>query len=160
MRVKQIVDEVFQDYKKTSMLLVSIGCTWKCCKEGGFPVEICQNSLQARLKTVKIPKEEVLERYLSNPLTQAVVVGGLEPFDQFWEVLDLLSYFRSQGVSDDFVIYTGYTESEVDAMLKLLTDFPNVVIKFGRYIPDTESVFDEVLGVRLASKNQYAVKVS
>jgi len=160
MKVKQIVEEVFQDYKKASMLIVCHSCTWKCCTEGGFPVSVCQNSPHALSKTVEISKEEILDRYLSNPLTSAVVVGGLEPLDQFEDVWKLLMYFRSQGVSDDFVIYTGYTLLEKLDQVELLTEFPNVIIKFGRYIPGRVSIFDEVLGVDLASDNQYAVKVS
>ena len=31
----------------------------------------------------------------------------------------------------------------------------NLYVKYGRFIPDQQSVFDEVLGVNLASQNQY-----
>ena len=40
-----------------------------------------------------------------------------------------------------------------------LKDFENVIIKFGRYIPNDENKFDEILGVKLASKNQYAMRL-
>ena len=33
----------------------------------------------------------------------------------------------------------------------------NIIIKFGRFIPDQKSTFDSVLGVELASQNQYAL---
>jgi hypothetical protein len=38
--------------------------------------------------------------------------------------------------------------------------FDNIIVKFGRFIPDDEKRFDEVLGVELASHNQYAEVIS
>ncbi len=71
---------------------------------------------------------------------------------------------RSAGNNDDIVIYTGYTEEEVVTNFKnyflLLQKYPNIIIKFGRFIPDQKAHFDEVLGVNLRSNNQYAKKIS
>ena len=50
-------------------------------------------------------------------------------------------------------------EEIIDQVEKLM-DFKNIIIKFGRYIPDRPSKFDEVLGVTLASDNQYAERIS
>ena len=36
----------------------------------------------------------------------------------------------------------------------------NIVIKYGRYIPGQTPHYDEVLGVKLASDNQYAERIS
>ena len=60
--------------------------------------------------------------------------------------------------NDDVVFYSGYTEEELEkaGLLEWLTSYGNVVIKFGRFLPNQESHYDEVLGVQLASKNQYA----
>jgi hypothetical protein len=41
-----------------------------------------------------------------------------------------------------------------------LQKYPNIIVKFGRFIPDAESKFDEVLGITLASYNQFAIKIS
>ena len=41
-----------------------------------------------------------------------------------------------------------------------LKQFPNIIIKFGRFIPNQQSHYDEVLGINLASDNQYAKKIS
>ena len=38
--------------------------------------------------------------------------------------------------------------------------YSNIIIKFGRFIPNREPHFDEVLGVNLASNNQYAKRIS
>ena len=62
--------------------------------------------------------------------------------------------------NDDIVIYTGYTEEESAEIIKELSKEKNIIIKFGRFIPDQESHYDEVLGVNLASPNQYARRIS
>lgn len=58
-----------------------------------------------------MPDCAIVQRYLSNPLTSAVVIGGLEPFDQKEELLHLIDEFRRY-TEDTIVIYTGYTEEE------------------------------------------------
>ena len=79
---------------------------------------------------------------------------------QFEEILNLVSYFRKNNCRDDFVIYTGYYETEVADKVSLLQNFNNIIIKYGRFIPDSNSVFDNVLGINLNSENQHAVKIS
>ena len=44
-------------------------------------------------------------------------------------------------------------------LFHMLRKYPNIIIKYGRYIPDQEPHQDEVLGVRLASNNQYAERM-
>ena len=62
--------------------------------------------------------------------------------------------------SNTIVIYTGYYESEIEEQLAKLSIFQNIIIKYSRVIPNQENHFDEVLGVYLASDNQYAKKIS
>ena len=81
--------------------------------------------------------------------------GGLEPFDSWNELIDLIYHLR-QKTNDDIVIYTGYNKNEILDKLERLSQYENIIVKFGRYIPDQELHFDEVLGVKLASDNQYA----
>lgn len=61
---------------------------------------------------------------------------------------------------DDVVIYTGYYPDEIKDALDVLKGFNNIIIKFGRYIPNRQSRYDEILGVTLASDNQYAERIS
>ena len=42
----------------------------------------------------------------------------------------------------------------------ILKKFKNIIVKFGRYRPNFQKHFDEVLGVELASTNQYAKRIS
>ena len=62
---------------------------------------------------------------------------------------------------DDIVIYTGYTEAECKASCYIydLLRYKNIIIKFGRFVPNQEPHYDEVLGVMLASDNQYAKRL-
>lgn len=158
--VKDIVDENFQDYRKASMFIATVRCDFKCLKELGLACEICQNSKVSLMPTKKIFISEVFRRYMNNPLTSAVVIGGLEPMLQFEEILDLVSYFRNHNCNDEFVIYTGYYPEEIAKKVQLLKRFKNIIIKYGRFIPNSSSIFDNVLGVALNSENQHAVKIS
>ena len=160
MKVKAIVDENFQDYKLASMFIVTTKCDWKCCTDGGFDKSICQNSAIAKQKDIDISADEIFSRYIGNPITKAIVIGGLEPMLQFKEVLNLIKYFRDKSVNDYFVIYTGYYKEEIVEYIKDIKLYDNVIIKFGRYIPNGNSHYDEVLGIQLASSNQYGEKIS
>ena len=83
--------------------------------------------------------------------------GGLEPLEQFDELCSFLEVLRGQfQCKDDVVIYTGYYFEEVPEWIQQLATYGNVIVKFGRYIPNQKHIFDEVLGVELASDNQYA----
>lgn len=163
MRVKTIVNEDFTNYKKASMFIGTISCGGKCCIEAGIPLSVCQNDGWRSCAPIVFSDREICMRYLSNPLTSAIVIGGLEPFEQFDEVMRLLLKLRNVfDCNDDVVIYTGYTkeECEQNGWLERLSNISNVTVKFGRYIPNKPSRYDDVLGVTLASDNQYAEKIS
>lgn len=96
---------------------------------------------------------------MNNPITEAIVFGGLEPLDTVPELLNLMKEFR-QATGDDIVIYTGYKEVEIEYTLEELKRFDNVIVKFGRYIPNDRPIADKLLGVTLASSNQYAKRIS
>ena len=159
MKLKFIKRDDFVNYKKCSMFLGTISCDWKCCKENNLPCSICQNYPWSNNPVKEFNNEDIINMYLSDGLEESVVFGGLEPFLQFQELLSFISDFRKVS-DDDIVIYTGYYPSEIEKELKLLKTFSNIIIKFGRYIPDRPSRYDEVLGVTLASDNQYAEKIS
>lgn len=161
MHITSIIAEDFINYKKPSMFIGTIKCDFKCCREVGESTTMCQNHELVTGKTFDISDTEIVERYLSNPITNAIVIGGLEPFDQPDELIDLIHTFRvDYKCDDDIVIYTGYTEAELDSMLSILTSYHNIIIKFGRYVPNMPKHTDPILGVELASPNQYAKLVS
>ena len=158
-RLKGIVIEDLVNYKKPSMFLVTSTCNWKCCNEGGFDKKVCQNSSLISAPTKEIDIDNIVKLYLGDPLTQAVVIGGLEPFEQFEEIVSFIEYFR-QFSEDDIVIYTGYYEKEIYSMVEELKAYSNIVIKFGRYVPNQKPHLDKELGINLASDNQYGKRIS
>jgi len=60
---------------------------------------------------------------------------------------------------DPIIIYTGYNKNEIQC-LDILNNYNNIIIKYGRYIMGQQPHYDEVLGVKLASDNQYAEKLT
>jgi hypothetical protein len=56
------------------------------------------------------------------------------------------------------VIYTGYEEWELltNPYYEKILEYDNIVIKYGRFRPGQVPHYDEVLGVKLTSDNQYA----
>ena len=157
MRIRALVEENFQDYKKCSMLIGTAFCNWKCCRECGE--DLCQNMPLAQSPIVTMPNGDIVDRYMKNKLTSAIVFGGLEPFDQFDELIFCIDAFRRY-TFDDIVIYTGYNKDEIEGEIEYLKQFRNIIVKFGRFIPNDTPRYDEVLGITLASQNQYAERIS
>lgn len=159
MITKGIVMEDFVNYKMPCMTIEAPYCSFKCDREYGKPV--CQNGPLAHAPNLNYSIDEIIQAYISNPITRAVVFQGLEPFDSIDDLREFIFKFRIKySINDDVVIYTGYNKDEIENYLIQLKHFPNIVVKFGRYIPDSDSHFDEVLGVKLASPNQYAERIS
>ncbi|MBO7696636.1 MAG: 4Fe-4S cluster-binding domain-containing protein [Methanobrevibacter sp.] len=161
MRVIKIETERFQDYKAPSMYIGCIQCSGKCCIEAGLPIEVCINNDWRKSKIVEVSDDDIIKKYLSNPITEAIIFAGLEPFEQFDEIYYFIKKLRKEyNCLDDVVIYTGYTEEESIEYTNKLKQFENIIVKFGRYIPNQEKHYDEVLGVYLISNNQYAKRIS
>ena len=160
MLLKGIIDEDFIQYKKPSMFIITSRCDWKCCKELRVDTSMCQNEPIAQQKNIDISADRIYHRYINNEITKAVIFGGLEPFLQFDEMLDVVKIFRDNNCLDDIVVYTGYYKDEINDKINILKNYNNIIIKFGRFIPNSESYFNDVLGITLASINQYAEKIS
>lgn len=159
MRLKSIVDEDFINYKLPSMYIAFPFCTFKCEKEAN--VACCHNSFLAHAKVVEYDDDTLIKRYLKNKVSKAIVCCGLEPLDSFDELLAFLDKFRNKyHCMDDFVIYTGYNKDEILDKIEILKQYPNIIVKYGRFVPSKARSKDEVLGVTLASPNQKAEKIS
>lgn len=157
MVVKGIVDEDCSNYKKCSMFIIFPKCSLKCDHENGN--NLCQNSSLLSEPDIEISPDTICKRYLQNPLTHAIVLGGLEPFDSDGDVLALVLVLReTYKCQDDVVIYSGYTETELlcNPVYRALQKFPNIIVKFGRFRPDEEPHHDDMLGVDLVNAEQYA----
>ena len=159
MKLLTIIDEDFTNYKKPSMFLGCCYCDWKCCTEQGLPLSTCQNHPWKDSEIINISNEKLIQRYLTNTITHAIIFGGLEPLILFDEVLNFIKEFRKHS-EDDCVLYTGYYPEEIQSEINELKQFENIILKVGRYIPNHIPHEDEVLGVKLASDNQYGIKLS
>ena len=87
--LKGLVDEDLANYKKPSMYIIFPNCTFKCGRAN------CQNSALAHEEKVEIDIEYLVQRYLNNPITKAIVCGGLEPMDSFEELFSLIQEVRN-----------------------------------------------------------------
>ena len=154
MIIKGIIDEDFINYKKPSMVIQFPKCSFKCDKECGQ--QVCQNSTLATAPDIEVSIDSLVNRYLHNSITKAVVCAGLEPFDSIDDLLLLINTLRFRGCNDEVIIYTGYKENELTEFEKMFRMYGNIIIKYGRYIPNQQAHYDALLGIRLASDNQYA----
>lgn len=157
MIIKDIIDTDIVNYKEISMFIIFPVCnTFKCGKE------LCQNSKVALMPNIDISIDSIIQRYISNPLSNAIVCGGLEPFDSWDDLYQLITKIRNNNIKDVIVIYTGYTLEEISEKkyIEELKKYPNIIIKFGRFIPNQPHYYDELLGVELTSSNQYSIRIS
>lgn len=186
MILKGLIDEDFINYKKPSMVLEFPYCTFKCDKECGS--QVCQNSSLAAAPNIEVNPVDIATRYFNNPITEAIICQGLEPFDSIDDLFHFIYTIREfSNIHDDIVIYTGYTKEELEnfnitslpfiniekcknntneiklsneTVLTKLKKYDNIIVKYGRFIPNQQYHYDEILGVNLASPNQYAERLS
>lgn len=167
MRLKGIEAENFENYKDPALFLAFPKCDFKCCREVGST--ICQNSALANEPDIEIGVDTIVNLFMNNPITRAIVCGGLEPFESCADLVELIRKLRQKTLAP-VIIYTGYTEEEIHSIeytddiskknvFNILNNIENIIIKFGRFIPNMDKHFDEVLGVNLASPNQYAKQI-
>ena len=149
MKLIGINDYDISSYKEPAMFLSFPRCSFKC------GAEWCQNYHLKESDLIDIDYTTILATYQNSPFSHAIVCGGLEPFDSWDELECLVSNLRLV-TPDPIVIYTGYTEAEVLYKVNLLSVYENIIVKYGRYIPGNTPHYDEILGVELASDNQYA----
>ena len=153
MIVKDILWGDAVNYRVISLTIMFPYCTFKCGEMN------CQNSALAQEKNVDVSIPDLVQQYIKDDMCEAVVAQGLDPLDSFEDVYEFISELRKYS-NDPVVIYTGYNASEVQDKVNILKNYPNIIIKFGRYIPNQKPHRDEILGVDLASDNQYAKKIS
>ena len=159
MKLKGIIDYDCTNYKEPVLTLEFPYCDFKCDKLNGC--KVCQNSSLVKEPTIEISLKTIWELYKQNPLTKGFCLQGLEPLDSVDEVLNFIKYIRGNNFCNDpIIIYTGYNKEEVTKFIYQITDFDNIIIKWGRFIKGQILHYDRILGVNLASDNQYAEKIT
>lgn len=169
MKISFLTDTDVVNYQKTSMVIGMPYCDGKCWKDlnqsgGNYDWSLCHNHGLVNEPSLDVEINDLASRYVSNPMTHAVVFAGMEPLLSIDQVVAFILYLRGASrCEDDIVVYTGYNEDEKQSIqfINLLktAGVNNVIMKFGRYVPGQEAHFDPVLGVKLASDNQYARKI-
>ena len=155
MRLKGIIDYDTVNYKEPCLTLLFNHCDFKCDKLNGC--KVCQNSALAQEPDIEVSGEQIWKMYEENPLTKAFCFQGLEPFNSFMDMCQLVTFIRIDKLcKDPIIIYTGYNQHEDLITERYLRNYHNIIIKWGRYIMNQEPHYDPILGVQLASKNQYA----
>lgn len=155
MKLKGTLDCDFTNYKKPVLTLEFPTCDFKCDKLNGCSV--CQNSSLVNEPDIEISLEKIWELYEQNPLTKGFCCQGLEPFDSPEDLFAFIAFIRKEKKCEDpIIIYTGYNQQEGLWNRMALIPFNNIIVKWGRYILNDEPHYDEVLGIKLASNNQYA----
>ena len=139
------------------MFLIFPYCSFKCDKENGSC--ICQNSSLVNRPNIDVDINKIIDKYMSNNISKSIVCGGLEPLDS-WEELKTFVVNLRYKTNDPLIIYTGYNKDEIADKIAWLQLYDNIIVKFGRYIPNQETHYDKVLGIYLASDNQYAEVIS
>lgn len=142
----------FVNYKScTYNILAGISCTFKCGKE------FCINNPLINQEIVITTNDKLIKDYLNQSIATSITFQGLEALDNLKQILWFIYYFRKES-NDNIILWTGYTKEECEDLIFLIKKmgWNNIIIKYGRYIPNRPSRYDEVLGINLVSDNQYA----
>ena len=159
MILKGIIDYDTINYKEPCLTLLFSRCSFKCDKINGC--QVCQNSALAAEPNIEISLDNIWQLYQQNPLTKGFCCQGLEPLDSIDELLGFIYYIRKIRYCDDpIIIYTGYDKEEVTKFIYQITQYKNIIIKWGHFIMNEVPHYDNILGVKLASNNQYAEVIS
>ena len=154
MRLKGIIDYDCTNYREPCLTLEFPYCSFKCDKLNGC--RVCQNSNLVLEPDIEVSGKTIWKMYSENPLTKAFCFQGLEPFDSYMDLIELIKFIRiDKQCNDPIIIYTGYDKGE-DFTEHDIRMFHNIIIKWGRYIMGDAPHYDDILGVNLASDNQYA----
>ena len=96
-----IIDEDFVNYKVPTMSLLFPYCSMKCNIEAGR--EVCQNTSLCHSSLIEVSIEALCERYLKNPISKAICCYGMEPFDSHIELFNFISILRHEYHCNDTI---------------------------------------------------------
>lgn len=154
--LKGIIWEDLVNYKKMGMTLMFPRCSFKCDRENG--VRLCQNWELAAAPSQWHDINDIMKLYTNSYLTEAIILQGLEPLDSLIDVYTVAAALKNWHLKDPLIIYTGYNKSEIHPRIPITiaSEIPgDLIIKWGRYLPNQSPHYDPVLGVNLSSNNQY-----
>ena len=157
MKLLGVIEEDFVNYKEPTFSLLFPFCSMKCNTESGR--EVCHNTNIDNGKLLDLSNDLIIQKYLKSEISHNICMYGMEPMDSWKEVISFIHDFRKVS-NDNILIYTGFYKHEITDKIKELKKYKNIIVKFGRYIPNQKSIEDKILGITLASDNQWAEKIS
>ena len=102
MQVITIKEEDVVNYKDISMFVALPYCSGKCWRELGLDCSICQNEELRNQPIINIDVHDLIDKYDNNPLTSAIVFGGMEPLDSFEDLICFIMNF----IVNSFIIWS------------------------------------------------------
>ncbi len=161
MKIVDIRDS-FHEYRKSGLLIAVRDCDYKCCHEGGYDISMCHNYHLDGAKEIELSPDNLGNRIINNNTIDCIVIAGKEPMlDKYFnDIVSTINYLRNNKWNKDIVIYTGYTEEELKEKINILKNNKNIIIKFGRFIPNQKPIYDEIGGIFLANHGQYFKRIS
>lgn len=150
---------VFSDFNLISIYCATTRCNGKCKKDN--PIVVCQNEeIREKLDEYKeYSGYEIYNIAKENKFCEAILFSGLDPLDDFENLITVIKEIRELNKNYPIAIYTGYTEDEIKEKIDMLRLYSPIYLKVGRYIPNRNSIVDKVTGVKLISDNQYFIKL-
>ena len=142
--------EVYNDYKKVGVLLATPTCNNNC--------KYCQNEYLKKKKPIEYDISEIFNFVKKNKLIKSFIFGGLDCMDSFDQTYDIIKEIRKK-FDYDIVLYTGKLKTDINLEIEKLKNFKGIIIKFGKYKKNKEKKYDELLGITLASNNQYSRRI-
>lgn len=150
MKLKAVERADFRSYKKPAMRLVLPDY---CYTDA--------SGIKHFSKNADIDVFKLITSYVLDDVVKAVVFDGTEPFDSYEDIKYFIKKFRE--ITDDtIIIYSQYDECALEKQLEELSQYSNIIVKFGKMLCDSSRsmIYDDVLGVVLSSDNQYAKEIS
>jgi len=152
MKLKNIIREDYLNYKKCSLYLAFSQCKLYC--------EDCFNFGLRDQENIIISAKTIIDWHSSNLFEEAIICSGLNPFDSFEDLEELVRECYKENYSCDLIIFTGYEKKDIEDKIYTLTKIKHsdqkIIIKYGRYDKyQVESIYDDNLGIYLPL-NQYS----
>lgn len=149
---KGIVPERFEDAPFVGALLIANDCHMGC--------KGCFNQHLRDIETLTETTDEILDKVQANPLHEGIILAGLEWSEQLEQMIDLVTAAKRRGLQ--VMIYTGHTLDEFIEVVgndNYYDKLAGCYLKLGKY-DETKLTKDiEWCGVKMASFNQYILKI-
>lgn len=145
---KGIIHERSEDAPFMGALIIAPTCSNNC--------RGCFNRHLKDAKAYTAYASDIIEKVKSNPFNDGIILAGLEWSEHPDDLIALVYY--AQLANLQVIVYTGLTEDKFYARVPRMC-LRSCYIKFGEYDSSLAASDHYSCGVRLASTNQYILRV-